>query len=222
MIGSDGFGVGWFAAAQSLPARYRSILPIWIDENIDTMAAHVSSTVIVASSRTASRRMPIAITNTPPFVGGAALLAHNGEVMNFPDSALELMRGELSAPARAGILGNTDTEYLAALLRDRDEGRLVDRVKEMLQVASHCVEAARTAAQLNLIAATQNELIILRHAIDAAAPSLYVKHGASGLFGASEPLDDAPGWKALEPGDMVIATSGPEAPSVEWCRLDGH
>ena len=35
-IGSDGFGVGWFVAGQAQPARFRSLLPIWVDENIDT------------------------------------------------------------------------------------------------------------------------------------------------------------------------------------------
>jgi gamma-glutamyl hercynylcysteine S-oxide hydrolase len=218
VIGSDGFGVGWFAAEHPQPARYRSLLPIWVDENIDTFADHVRSSVIVACSRTASRRMPIAITNTPPFCAGSSLLAHNGEVASFASTALEVMRSELSKDARAGILGNSDTEYLAALLRDRRESSLVDRVRGMLDIVRRCVEAAQTSAQLNLIVATAQEMIVARHAIGAAAPSLYVRQAASGLIAASEPMDDAAGWQSLSPGDMVTAA---DPTTVGWTRIEG-
>jgi glutamine amidotransferase len=220
VIGSDGFGVGWFAAEEPLPARYRSLLPIWVDENIDTFADHIRSSAIVASSRTASRRMPVSVANTPPFCAGSSLLAHNGEIENFPRSALELIRRELSEAARADILGNTDTEYLAALLRDRREARLVDRLIGTLDVVKRSVEAARSSAQLNLIVATAHELVVLRHSIGAAAPSLYVKHSASGLLAASEPMDDAADWRALNPGDMVIATDVAHTVTIEWTRIE--
>ena len=220
VIGSDGFGVGWFAAGQPQPARFRSLLPIWVDENIDTLAGHVRSSSIVASSRTASRRMPVAIANTPPFLAGSALLAHNGEIADFPSTTLDLMRSALSASTRADIIGNTDTEYLSALLRDRREPSLVDRVRAMLQVVRHCVEASQTSAQLNLIVATANELVVVRHAIDAAAPSLYVRQVANGLLAASERMDDVAGWQALQAGDVVFAANGPDAPVVEWSRLE--
>jgi glutamine amidotransferase len=220
MIGSDGFGVGWFAAGQPLPARYRSLLPIWVDENIDTFAAHISASAIVASSRTASRRMPIAISNTPPFTAGASLLAHNGEIAEFQGPPLERMRSELSEHARADILGNTDTEYLAAILRDRTEAVLMERVRETLRITRRCVEAARTSAQLNLIVVTADEMVVVRHAIGAAAPSLYVRAAPSGLIAASEPMDGAAGWQALDSGDVVVAARSRNAATVEWSRID--
>ena len=222
VIGSDGFGVGWFVPGHLLPARFRSPLPIWVDENVDTLADHVRSSVIVAGSRTASRRMPVAIANTPPFLAGATLLAHNGEIADFQRTALEVLRAELSPSTRADIIGNTDSEYLAAVLRDRHEATLVDRVSAMLQIVRRCVEAENTSAQLNLIVATESELVVVRHAIAAAAPSLYVKQGPTGFIGASERMDESDGWRALESGEMVIATGGLAEPRVERVELDAR
>ena len=219
-LGSDGFGVGWFAVGQASPARYRSLLPIWVDENVDTLADHVRSSTIVASSRTASRRMPVAITNTPPFVAGRSLLVHNGELADFPRAALDILRSELSPEARIDILGNTDTEYLAAVLRDRREARLSDKVRATLAVVRRCVAAAQTTAQLNLIVVGEDELVAVRHAIGAPAPSLYVKQATSGLFVASEPLDEEAGWRSLEPGDMLVTSGGASTPGVEWARVE--
>jgi glutamine amidotransferase len=221
VVGSDGFGVGWFVPGHALPARFRSLLPIWVDENVDTLAEHVRSSVIVASSRTASRRMPVAIANTPPFLAGSALLAHNGEIADFPHTALDALRAELSPSVRADIIGNTDSEYLAAILRERPEQTLVDRVRSMLQIVRRHVEASQTAAQLNLIIAAESELVVLRYATAAAAPSLYVKQLPNGLIAASEPMDETPGWRGLAPGQMVTATGGQAAPRVEWTDVEG-
>jgi glutamine amidotransferase len=219
VIGSDGFGVGWFADGMSTPARYRSILPIWVDDNVDDIAEHVRSPVIVASSRTASERMPLAIPNTPPFRAGAALLVHNGEIARFQDTVLEPLRGALSPAARARVLGNTDTEYMAALLGDRHEPTLLARVLGLLGVVQGCVRSAQTWAQLNLIAAHGDEMVIVRHALGAEPPSLYARPGPRGLSAASEPMDDSREWKSLQPGDVIHVRRGSGAPSVAWSRL---
>jgi gamma-glutamyl hercynylcysteine S-oxide hydrolase len=221
VIGSDGWGVGWFAAEQPLPARYRSVLPIWVDENLDTLAGHVRSATIVASSRTAAARMPVAIANTPPFVAAAALLAHNGEIVGFPSAALDWIRSGLRAETRGEIIGHSDTEYLAAVLRDRSEATLVDRVRAMLEVVTRCVDAVRTSAQLNLIVATATELVVVRHAIGAAAPSLYVRRVATGFMAASEPMDEAADWQPLAQGEIVSAANVRGQQGIEWGRIEG-
>lgn len=218
-IGSDGFGVGWFVPGHASPARFRSLLPIWVDENVDTLGDHVRSSTIVAGSRTASRRMPVAMANTPPFLAGSALLAHNGEIAEFQHTALEAMRAELSAATRADIIGNTDSEYLAAVLRDRQEASLVDRVVAMLEIVGRCVEAAHTSAQLNVIVATDRELVVVRHAIAAPAPSLYVNPAPSGFIAASERMDETEGWRELQPGEMVIAANDFGGRRVERLEL---
>lgn len=220
VIGSDGFGVGWFADGVASPARYRSVLPIWTDENVDTMAEHVRSRVIVASSRTASPRMPLALPNTPPFVAGAALLVHNGAVERFEEAALDHVRAELSSAGRAAIVGNTDSEYLTKLLSEQPSGSLFQRVVSLLGQVRRSVEVARTSAQLNLIVAEANELVAVRHALAANAPSLYVRHDARAFTAASEPLSQGPEWRALAPGDVIRVTTDARGLHVEWSRLE--
>ena len=85
-------------------------------------------------------------------------------------------------------------------------------MRATLAVVRRCVAAAQITAQLNLIVVGEDELVAVRYAIGAPAPSLYVKQAASGLFVASEPLDD-------EPGDMLVSSRGGSAP-VEWARVE--
>jgi gamma-glutamyl hercynylcysteine S-oxide hydrolase len=222
IVGSDGFGVGWFADGSPVPARYRSVLPIWTDDNVDTMSEQVSSSVIVASCRTASQRMPLGMANTPPFLAGHSLLVHNGGISDFHRTVLERLRSELSAGARADVLGNSDTEYLSALLRDRREVSLVEGVRAMLAVLRRCLAGADASAQLNLIVARREELVVVRHAIGDDAPSLHVHVAASGVTAASEPMDADAGWRSLEPGDVVSVSRAAGELSVAWSRVDAR
>jgi predicted glutamine amidotransferase len=51
-INGDGFGVGWYDAAQSLGV-FRSVEPAWNDQNLRELAGHVSSHLFVAPIRAA-------------------------------------------------------------------------------------------------------------------------------------------------------------------------
>ncbi|MDB5217674.1 MAG: hypothetical protein JWO86_5601 [Myxococcaceae bacterium] len=207
MIGSDGFGFGWFAGDDREPARYRSTLPIWVDENVDTMSPHLRSTCIVASSRTASREMPVAMTNTPPFDFGGALLVHNGAIHDFHETVLEPLRAQLSVETRARILGNTDTEYIAALLRERT-GDLAARVRETIGMITTAIRDARVRGQLNLIVASGDELVATRHAVDDDVPSLWMRASADSFTVASEPMEENDGWSEIPAGTLITVRRG--------------
>jgi glutamine amidotransferase len=210
-VGSDGFGVGWIAEHDGSPARFRSTLPIWADENVDTMMPHVRASCLVASTRAASRAMPVAITNTPPFLAGDALLVHNGEVDDFGAKVLETLRAQLSGAARAHVFGNTDTEYLAALLHDRPAGNLTSRVRDTLHLVARAALEAGVTAKLNVIVADGAELVAVRFAVGARPPSLWMRSRRDGVAIASEPMEER-GWEEIAENAVVTIRAASRSP----------
>ena len=144
MVGSDGFGVGWFVDGRVDPARYRNTMPVWVDENVATMGTHITASCFVASSRTATREMPVALTNTAPFVARDTLLVHNGSVDDFHRGPMDRFRAELQLETRARIFGNSDSEHLAAFLAETDHARdLAGRMRALLLRADACAPPER-------------------------------------------------------------------------------
>jgi gamma-glutamyl hercynylcysteine S-oxide hydrolase len=216
VIGADGHGVSWWAPEEPNPARYRHTLPIWSDHNVAEAFPHVRSHAIVASTRTATETMPVSLTNTPPFVHETFALVHNGSIEDFHHGVSDRVRDALSTTERRCIAGNTDTEYVAALLAsDTSSDPLEARVRRVIARVRDLAGAA--SVQLNLIVTDGDALVATRVAYGTHAPSLYLAEQDGGTWLASEAFDDGGPWRALEPGHVVSAQRG-EAARVS--RLD--
>ena len=208
-VASDGFGFGWFVDGRAEPARYRSTLPVWGDANVNTMGGHIRAGSFVASARTATRAMPVATTNTPPFVAGSTLLVHNGSIASFHHGPMDAIRAELRPETRAAISGNTDTEHLAALLTDTEPAAdLAERMRALVERVGTCLRRIGAKGQLTLIAAEPTRLVAVRVGLDAAPPALAFRTDARGTFLASEPLDDGPGWSTLDERKLLVVRAG--------------
>jgi predicted glutamine amidotransferase len=109
----DGFGVGWYGAAET-PGVFRSIEPAWNDVNLRDLAAHISSPLVFSHIR-ASTGSPVQQTNCHPFRHGRWLWMHNGVISGFREMKRDL--AVAVAPALfPDISGSTDSElffYLA-------------------------------------------------------------------------------------------------------------
>lgn len=123
-------------------------------------------------------------------------------------------RALLSTSTRAKIFGNTDSEYLAALLREQAAGDLAARVRRMLEIVRSTVRHARVSAQLNLVVADGTELVAVRHSVDADAPSLWVRARDDSFSVASEPMECDDGWREAGGGVSLFPTAGAE-PGLE-------
>src|SRR5215831_19245569 len=53
-VNADGFGVGWYAQSDPVPARYRRAVPIWGDQSYADLARVVHSGAILAAVRDAT------------------------------------------------------------------------------------------------------------------------------------------------------------------------
>jgi gamma-glutamyl hercynylcysteine S-oxide hydrolase len=205
LIGSDGYGIAWLANDDRI-ARYRQILPIWADANLEEMAPHIRSRCFVASTRTATDDMPVSLTNTPPFRIGDIMLVHNGQISDFHSEVAQTLWLELSAQARRQIQGNSDSEYIAAVIADTPRGPLDVRVRCALRRVAEHVRAAGNKAALNLIAADTERLVAVRYALGQENPSLYyAREERNGTWFASEPLDDRT-WTRVSTQTLLCVT----------------
>jgi len=212
-VGSDGHGMAWWLPDGQGPARYRHTLPIWSDANVEDSAGYVRSGLIVASTRTASESMPVALVNTPPFLQDGLALVHNGELVGFAEKLADSLRALLTPKARASLRGNTDTEMIAALLASTPGATLALRVETTLELLRKQVEAAGTTAKVNLLVGDGQQLIVVRAAVGAEPPSLYRSDRSNGsTWVASEAFDDGEAWVPVAPDTVTAVRAIPSSP----------
>lgn len=218
-VNADGFGFAWFVDGE--PSRYVNSVPIWSDVNLRALGRSLESRVWLGNVRSATDGLLVHVLNTQPFVGDGLLFAHNGFIEAFARSMRRDLRAALEPDIEADIVGNTDSEHIFALLRHdlRASGKsLQDQALQTMAQLSESVRSSGVPALLNLIVTDGERLVVLRHAIDRDCPSLYACSShpdyADAVLAASEPLDEAGAWWALEPHQMVVLTPGAEAQKI--------
>jgi predicted glutamine amidotransferase len=107
----DGFGVGWYGAAdRTVPARYRSVNPAWNDTNLLELADHIETPLFLAHIR-AAIGSAVQQTNCHPFRHGRWLFVHNGFINGFRSLHRELLLA-VDPSLFDAIEGSTDSELL--------------------------------------------------------------------------------------------------------------
>jgi predicted glutamine amidotransferase len=215
----DGTGVGCFSE-DARPEVFKQPLAAYEDQAFARAAKELRSRTFVAHIRYASTG-EVAAQNTHPFQLAGRLFAHNGVIENL--GALEQELGdEMSA-----VRGETDSERFFALItreikRSGDVARGI--VSATRWVAEHCPVYA-----LNFVLISDGELWALRypdvhelHVLQRAAGgtsgSRHLEHASArgsirvrsgelarlpAVVVASEQMDEDPGWRALEPGELL-------------------
>lgn len=181
LLNADGWGVGFFAAGQPGPSRWRSSRPLWGDASFASVAPVLSSGAVLAAVRSATVGMPIEETAVAPFTDGRWLLSHNGRV----DRAV--------LPPDPGAESVCDSALLAAHVLARDPERLVDTVRE--------VAASDPEASLNLLLTAEDRILGLTW----GDPASYLVE-PDGVVVASEPWDDDPRWVDVPDHHLVEVT----------------
>lgn len=207
LLNADGFGMAWYTPAAREPALYRTVLPLWGDENVERMTRHLVSGCAIANVRSATPGMGIQTSNVSPFVRGAWSFTHNGLVRSFKPLARR-MRALLDDDSYAAIAGNTDSEHVFALVTTHlaaSQGDPIAAVRAAIDALEKLVRDAGAGALLNFVLTDGRWLVAARHAIGEAAPSLYVRERAESIEIASEPLD-ASGWAPLSAGALHVVT----------------
>ncbi|MFI5674417.1 ergothioneine biosynthesis protein EgtC [Streptomyces cellulosae] len=198
-VNADGFGVGWYADGDPVPARYRRAGPIWADQSLADLARVVRSRAVLAAVRDATLAGADAEAAAAPFAAGTWLFSHNGAVPGWPGSLSHLVAG-LPATDVLSLEARNDSALVWALVLARlrggdEEGQaLADTVLE--------VAAAAPAARLNLLLSNGETITAT-----AWGDTLwYLSEPGRRTVVASEPYDDDPRWQEV-PDRTLLAAS---------------
>jgi predicted glutamine amidotransferase len=216
----DGCGIATYEADGS-PRVDKRPAAAYEDESFAREAKERESPTFVAHVRYASTGA-VTLENTHPFEQHGRVFAHNGYVGDL--ATLESRLGE----HRKLVQGDTDSERLFALITREIEARDGD-VGEGIVAAVRWVAETLPIYSMNCVLATPTELWSLRYPdthrlmmlervtggttrkrhLDAASPAgtVRVRSGAlstrAAVIVASEQMDEDPGWRMLEPGELV-------------------
>lgn len=196
-VNADGFGAGWYADGDPVPARYRQTGPIWGDESFADVARVTRAGAILAAVRDATAGTDPGLAAVGPFAAGSWLFSHNGVIDGWPRSV-----AALAAALDPGLLlelpARVDSALAWALILDRLRRGLAPAAA--LADTIETLDAAGVSGRFNFLL-TDGQVI----AATAAGDTLWYRSGTSVVV-ASEPGDDEPGWIEVPENTVLRAT----------------
>jgi len=199
VVNADGFGVGWFADGDPVPARYRQAGPIWTDPSFPDIARVTYSGAVLAAVRDATTGSAAGAEAAAPYRGEGWLFSHNGAVGGYPGSVAKLAE-TLPAVRLLDVESRTDSAFVWALILHRvREGAVMAEA-----VASVVADVAAVAdSRLNLLLMNDTTIVA-----SVFGDTLSALTGDGFAVVASEPYDDSPGWADVAEGVHTWSTQG--------------
>ena len=215
-LNADGFGIGWFGPDDE-PAVYVNPMPIWSDVNLPTLSRTLSTDLWLASVRSATSGFASGPANTQPFRDAEFIFSHNGYIDGFNSALRTEMLAYIGTDIAASIQGNTDSEYLFALIRyllaDSPDATVESAIGEAFSLIIDWL--GEGVALLNIVMTDGECIYAARHAHNHDCPSLYYTtddeffpDGAQLV--ASERLTSAEFWQPVPEHHLLILD--PEQP----------
>ncbi len=216
----DGAGIGTFGT-DGHPRLTKQPIAAWEDRQFARAARELQSTTFLAHVRYASAGAHT-MENTHPFEQDGRLFAHNGvfEQLDRLDARLaDFGVSDL-------VLGQTDSERMFALVTAETRRHAGD-VGAGIAAALSWIAANLPVYSLNLIITTATDLWALRypqthelyvlhrqaggsrgrHRLHARSRRIHAESGALATAPATviatERMDDDPGWRLLDPGELL-------------------
>jgi gamma-glutamyl hercynylcysteine S-oxide hydrolase len=201
-VNADGFGVGWYAPGDPVPARYRRGGPIWADLGLLDLARVVRTGALLAAVRDATVPGADGEAAAAPFAAGPWLFSHNGAVGGWPGS-LAALAASLPADELLSLSARNDSALVWALLLHRL--RAGDEPGQALAATVLDVATAAPASRLNLLLTDGTRI-----AATAWGDTLWYLAGTGHdrAVVASEPYDDDPRWREVPDRTLLVATRG--------------
>ena len=234
-VNADGFGIGWYADSDPVPARYRRAIPMWGDGSLPDLARVVRSAAVLAAVRSATAGMALGEAAVAPFSSGRWLFSHNGVLDGWPASAEALAvpawAERASVPASAeqpsvpalqtrgddppdpprkpfslfSLEAMVDSAFLWALVLGRLEAG--DPPQAALAETIVAIDAAGGTGRFNFLMTDGRSVVAT-----AAGDTLWYRQADGAVIVASEPGDDGPGW--TEVPDRQVLTAAPDRVTV--------
>lgn len=197
-VNADGFGVGWYAEGDPVPARYRRAGPIWGDPSLLDLSRVTRTAAILAAVRSATAGTALGEEAAAPFAAGPWLFSHNGVLARWRELAQQGTVTE-TGPSLVTLEALVDSAYLWALVLARLRAGLPPA--DALTATITAVEAAGGSGRFNFLL-TDGAAITAT----ACGDTLWYRRRDDGVTVASEPGDDQPGWIEV-PGRHVLTAT---------------
>lgn len=203
-LNADGFGFAWYNLQHGdlMPACYRSTLPIWNDANLQDLSQTLKFPLWMAYVRSATVGLGLSMHNTQPFLYREWSFLHNGYIFDFKGKTQHQLIDILDDCFLHLVHGNTDSEYIFALLMQYLDTRPpLDALRSCARTLEQLTGDKRSL--LNIVISNGEQVYSLRHAINGLCPSLYYTN-ANKNFGegnqllVSERLDNDDSWLAID------------------------
>jgi len=224
-VNADGFGIGWYAAPDPVPARYRRSVPIWGDPSLPDIARVTQSGAVLAAVRSATAGTALGEAAAAPFGHGPWLFSHNGRLDGWPGAAAVIadhapqpdgcdngppITGALPQPSASAALlsleAMVDSAFLWALVLERLRAGCPMGAALAQTIAA--VEAAGGTGRFNFLLTDGDSIAAI-----ACGDTLWYRQAdggtspAASVVVASEPFDDEPGWTEVADRHLLIATA---------------
>ena len=194
-VNADGFGIGWYAAGDPAPARYRRAVPIWGDPSLPDLARVTRSSAVLAAVRDATAGCALGEAAAAPFASGSWLFSHNGLLAGWPSSAAPLAH---DSAALLSLEAMTDSAFLWLLVLERlRSGAAPDAA---LAATIDAVEAAGGTGRFNFLLTDGRTITATTD-----GEALWYREAGGAVTVASEPCDDEPGWTEVPDRQLVTA-----------------
>lgn len=211
-VNVDGFGAGWFADGDPLPARYRQAGPIWADPSFADMARVTRTRALLAAVRNATTDTQAGPAAAAPYSSGPWLFSHNGRLNGWPGTTGGLA-ASLPAEELLALEARCDSALVSAVVASRLRAGAAPA--DVLAAVIASLADHDISGRFNFLL-TDGEVI----AATAAGDSLCYRQAAGSVMVASEPGDDEPGWVEVPDGSLLTATlAGVDVKPLDGSRL---
>jgi gamma-glutamyl hercynylcysteine S-oxide hydrolase len=200
-VNADGFGAGWYAPGDPVPARYRRAVPIWSDPSFADVARVTRSGAVLAAVRSATEGTAPGEASAAPFAADRWLFSHNGALPGWP-ATLATAAATLAPEDLLGLEARCDSALVWALV--------------LKELRTGVPPGDALSATVRRIATGRLNLLLTDGTTIAATTwgdTLYHLHRPGHcVLVASEPTDDDPRWEPVPDRTLLLAT--PEAVRV--------
>ena len=209
-VNVDGTGVAWWVEGRAEPLRYVTDKSPWSDPNLTDLASILSGTPVLAAVRSATPGIPHGPQNVAPFVSDGLAAVHNGWIGGFRDGVGRSLLNTLSDERFGEIDSMNDSLVLFHLVNqqidDEPSIEIQDAMADVLRRVAKTVIAEDRSAALNLVVASDSQIVAARTSAGTRINSLYTLRTEDGNWVASEPLDDTEPWEPVPDHSLVVLT----------------
>ena len=203
-VNADGFGIGWYADGDPVPARYRRAVPIWGDQSLPDLARVTQSAAVLAAVRSATPGTALGESAVAPFGSGPWLFSHNGRLDGWGEPPAPLQR-LLETVNPLSLEAVVDSAFLWALVLERL--RAGDTPDIALAATIGSIEASGGSGRFNFLFTDGRSIVAT-----TAGDTLWYLRADGAVTVASEPCDDEPGWTQVP--DRQVLTAVPSRVTV--------